>query len=74
MNKSYYGDLETKMKTGTQMAKQHNAYAYKVYQEYDQIVQRYDLYQVQRSILNAHKKFYGMQSKYDGKGNLVGGS
>lgn len=71
MNKSYYGDLETKMKTGTQMAQQHNAYADKFYQASGQIIQRYDLYEVQRSILNAHKKFYGMQSKYDGKGNLV---
>lgn len=71
MQTSYYGDLKGKMQTGVKMAEASNAKADKIYQETGYVVQRYDVYQVQRAILNAHNKFYGMTSKYDGKGNLI---
>jgi hypothetical protein len=71
MQTSYFGDLEGKMRTGVKMAEAHNAKADQIYAETGYVVQRYDMYQVQRAILNAHKRHYGMLSKYDGKGNLV---
>lgn len=72
MNTKYFGNLEEKLKTGVAMAQQHNAYAKTLFETTGQILPRYDLVSVQRSILNAHRKFYGIDNKYDGKGNLIG--
>ena len=74
MNSTYFGDLENKMKTGVNMATQHNNYAEMIYNKSGVILPRYDLLEVQSSILNAHRKFYGMLSKYDSNGKLVGGA
>ena len=70
MNTLYFGDLQTKMQNGTKAAEQHNAYASYLASTTGQIIARYDVLAVQSTILKQHRKFYGLTSKYDGKGNL----
>lgn len=70
MNVLRFSDLEQKVKNGEQLAMQHNAFASKMFEATGQVLKRYDLLDVKWCILKQHRKFYGMHSKYDGKGNL----
>lgn len=71
MNVTRFSDLEGKMDAGLQMAQAHNMKADAVYKATGQVLPRYDLVNVQSSILKAHRKFYGLTSKYSGKGALI---
>ena len=69
MNKLNFADLDTKLLHGETMAIRHNMTADELGKQ-GRYIPRYDLLEVKRSILKAHRKFYGGLSKYASDGTL----
>lgn len=71
---NYFGDLKTKLEDSATVVFKHNQYVEHVYNQTGQMMPRIDYNTIKKCIVNKHRKYYGMTSKYDSNGKLLGGA
>lgn len=65
-----FNDVEQRVKFATGFCNAQNQIITQVNADQGYVAPQIDVEKVERSIRKQHAKFYGLDSKYDGKGNL----